>query len=246
MTDVQAQAPDPLSDYPFGYSPPWSFDERPAEGSLLGLDPPLPLKNWRKDAQLTAVVTQQPCDSCTSCAIASTMSDLAVIVKRRDATPLSAGYLHRCIGRCDCRDRIQPDEALDTLMSRPLPARRAGDHPYVLDCHTAAGLIKIKDWASIEGPGKAKRVLSNYGPIVAEMDLYQDFWDFRGRSVYEHKGAGRIKDTHTVEIVGYDDAAGWWLVKNSFGPGWGDDGYAKVAYGQCRILSGLGAVHLAI
>ena len=42
---------------------------------------------------------------------------------------------------------------------------------------------------------------------------------------------------HGVVIVGYDDSNGYWIVRNSWGPDWGEgsNGYFKVGYGECRI-----------
>lgn len=40
---------------------------------------------------------------------------------------------------------------------------------------------------------------------------------------------------HAVILVGYDDAGGYWLVRNSWGTWFQDDGYFKLAYGSCNI-----------
>eukprot|EP01059_Diplonema_ambulator_P016546 TRINITY_DN2815_c0_g2_i3.p1 TRINITY_DN2815_c0_g2~~TRINITY_DN2815_c0_g2_i3.p1 ORF type:complete len:338 (+),score=49.38 TRINITY_DN2815_c0_g2_i3:64-1014(+) len=44
---------------------------------------------------------------------------------------------------------------------------------------------------------------------------------------------------HAVAIVGYgtDDDTRYWIVKNSWGTSWGEDGYARIEYGKnlCRI-----------
>jgi hypothetical protein len=36
-------------------------------------------------------------------------------------------------------------------------------------------------------------------------------------------------------IVGYSEAEDYWIVKNSWGTGWGDNGYFKVGFGECSI-----------
>jgi C1A family cysteine protease len=50
---------------------------------------------------------------------------------------------------------------------------------------------------------------------------------------------------HVVEIVGWDDSQcsgqGAWLVKNSWGPGWGFNGFGWIRYGSCSI-GGQGAL----
>ena len=42
---------------------------------------------------------------------------------------------------------------------------------------------------------------------------------------------------HAVVITGYDDAGGYWIIKNSWGATWNGDGYFKVGYGECDIES---------
>jgi C1A family cysteine protease len=54
--------------------------------------------------------------------------------------------------------------------------------------------------------------------------------------VYKHV-TGNYAGGHCVSIVGYDDAGAYWIAKNSWGSGWGDQGFFKIAYGQCRIES---------
>ena len=39
--------------------------------------------------------------------------------------------------------------------------------------------------------------------------------------------------------MGWDDAKGAWLLKNSWGPRWGVDGFMWIKYGTCNV--GLGA-----
>ena len=42
---------------------------------------------------------------------------------------------------------------------------------------------------------------------------------------------------HGIVIVGYDDAGGYWIVKNSWGSSYNGDGYFKVGYGECLLAT---------
>ena len=44
-----------------------------------------------------------------------------------------------------------------------------------------------------------------------------------------------LRVDHAVVIVGYYDDGGYWIVKNSWGSGFGVNGYFKVGFGQCLI-----------
>src|SRR5206468_11164307 len=35
---------------------------------------------------------------------------------------------------------------------------------------------------------------------------------------------------HALLVVGYDEPGRYWIVKNSWGTGWGDQGFGKVSY----------------
>jgi C1A family cysteine protease len=67
------------------------------------------------------------------------------------------------------------------------------------------------------------------------MYVFQDFFAYRS-GVYSHV-TGNLAGGHCVTLIGYDDAQQCWIGKNSWGTGWGDGGYFKIAYGQCRIES---------
>src|SRR5699024_1125039 len=47
--------------------------------------------------------------------------------------------------------------------------------------------------------------------------------------------ANALRGGHFLLIVGYSDALGAWLCKNSWGTGWGMSGYGWIAYGDSRI-----------
>ncbi len=79
---------------------------------------------------------------------------------------------------------------------------------------------------------KLKSALVKYGPLAAPM------WADHCFSVYKSgvfNGRNSRSINHVVMLVGWDDAKGAWLVKNSWGKNWGDEGFAWIKYDSNNI-----------
>lgn len=72
------------------------------------------------------------------------------------------------------------------------------------------------------------------GPIAVCFNCYPEFDDAcKNDSIYIYSNpANDPSDGHCVMIVGFDDAKKAWLVRNSWGTGWGTLGYGWFGYGQ--------------
>ncbi|KAF5427640.1 Cysteine protease, C1A family [Candidatus Methanophagaceae archaeon] len=76
-----------------------------------------------------------------------------------------------------------------------------------------------------------------HGPMVVILNVYDDFCYYTGgvyEPVWSSDGFGDSAN-HCVMLVGYDDncgSNGCWIIKNSWGSGWGMSGYAYVEYGD--------------
>jgi len=71
------------------------------------------------------------------------------------------------------------------------------------------------------------------GPIDVAFAVYEDFMSYTG-GVYRHTW-GAYEGGHSVTMVGWNDADSCWICKNSWGPNWGEDGYFRIAWGECGI-----------
>ncbi|MFA4915728.1 MAG: C1 family peptidase [Syntrophales bacterium] len=100
----------------------------------------------------------------------------------------------------------------------------------------STGKVKISGWGYVSPSVDSIRTALNlYGPLPAGMDIYDDFFNYTG-GVYNHVSGGYVGD-HLVAIVGYNNAEGYWICKNSWGTDWGESGWFKIKYGECSIGS---------
>jgi hypothetical protein len=83
-------------------------------------------------------------------------------------------------------------------------------------------------------PVAIKRHLFSYGAVAATMLVADDFFDYTG-GVYTSDEPGTAG--HCVALIGWDDPAGCWIAKNSWGTGWGEAGFCRIAYGDSHIES---------
>jgi hypothetical protein len=74
------------------------------------------------------------------------------------------------------------------------------------------------------------------GPLSTTFTVYDDFFGYTG-GCYEHAYNDPIN--HAVVIIGWDDdmcaGQGAWIVKNSWGEGWGLDGFFFIKYNSSGI-----------
>ncbi len=100
---------------------------------------------------------------------------------------------------------------------------------------------KIHDWTMLYKPTleDMKRALYYYGPQVTIMRVYQDFQGY-SNGIYRYT-IGLPLGYHVVLTVGYNDEEECFIVKNSWGPGWGESGYFRIGYDQISSAVEFGA-----
>ncbi|PNH09186.1 Cathepsin L-like proteinase [Tetrabaena socialis] len=78
----------------------------------------------------------------------------------------------------------------------------------------------------------AKEHIREWGALTTYFVVYNDFFSWGPTDPpYQWNGVSPRSGYHQIAIVGYNDTgAGYWLAKNSWGTGWGDNGYIRVSY----------------
>jgi len=109
-------------------------------------------------------------------------------------------------------------------------------------CPNASGRKqKISSYKKYTTITDMQKALNDDGPLVTMFNVYDDFFSYSS-GVYEYS-TGPLAGGHCVCCVGYDDENRCWIMKNSWGPGWGEQGFFRIRYGQCGIDAAMYSVH---
>jgi len=109
------------------------------------------------------------------------------------------------------------------------------DKAYAPTADRAGRCVRVWKYESVGNNDDAKKWLDAVGPLVACLDAYSDLGSFVGPQVYHQSPMGTLVGSHCLLVVGYDDLQSCWIVRNSWGTGWGVGGYGLIGYGECNI-----------
>ncbi len=242
----------PATKYPLeqlcGLKEPPDWKEHARFDPMLKVRADLPSAfDWRDSVELPPVKNQGGCGSCWAF---GTVGPLECNIKILDdvTVDLSEQWLVSCNQSgwgcdggwfahnyhqfvndpCDSSGAVLEEDfpyvAYDAPCGCPYP------HPY-----------HIQSWAyigspsSIPGVDLIKQAIMDYGPVSVAVYANGAMQAYGG-GVFNGCGEGTIN--HAVVIVGWDDSqgpAGVWIMRNSWGPGWGEGGYMRIPYGCSQI-----------
>lgn len=97
--------------------------------------------------------------------------------------------------------------------------------------------VKIPEYTSLGDVTSQKNWIDAIGPLVVSFDVYSDFYGWSGSVPYKKSATATYEGGHVMLAVGYDDGLQCWIVKNSWGTGFGNAGFCLIGYGQCNIDS---------
>ncbi|KAG9334344.1 hypothetical protein JZ751_008230 [Albula glossodonta] len=114
------------------------------------------------------------------------------------------------------------------------------------DCYydSRRSVAQISDYRFI--PAGDEQALADavatVGPITVALDADHPSFMFYSSGIYEEPNCNPNSLSHAVLLVGYGTEGGkdYWLIKNSWGTGWGENGYMKIVRNEnnaCGIAS---------
>jgi hypothetical protein len=197
--------------------------------------------DWRTKGILTTVKDQKSCGSCVSFGTnAAIEAAYNIVNKLTNANfDLSEWDLFSRIGNCDDGAEIEDGckAAQDGICSElcwpynpSKPGKACADR--------ANQLTKIVSYTHRNTDEEIKDWIANYGPMIWGLDVYDDFMSYT-EGVYK-QNSNILDGGHCICVVGYHDAdastpEGYWIIKNSWGPEFGEEGYFRIAYDQCNM-----------
>nr|AEC13302.1 cathepsin H [Gallus gallus] len=213
-------------------------------GNFLRSDGPCPeAVDWRKKGNfVTPVKNQGPCGSCwtfstTGClesAIAIATGKLLSLAEQLLVDCAQAFNNHGCSGGL-------PSQAFEYILyNKGLMGEDA--YPYRAQNGTCKfqpdkAIAFVKDVINITQYDEAGMVeaVGKHNPVSFAFEVTSDFMHYR-KGVYSNPRCEHTPDkvNHAVLAVGYgeEDGRPYWIVKNSWGPLWGMDGYFLIERGK--------------
>ena len=252
----------------YGYIPPpmdlSHLDEIPVERSQEATSLPGSF-DWRDTGKVTSVKNQNPCGTCwvhgTLAAVES-----RVLIQESTEYDFSEQNLACCtdsawvylIGN-RCNGGGWSWLAADTLTKKG--SRLEACQPYNTStinaeaCDDSCQSVKmVTDFRMIADPATSADVIEpikdaiyNHGPLAMSYHADADDAHLYSGSIYYWPGCTQPAN-HLVCLIGWDDDIVWpgsagtgaWIAKNSWGTGWGDNGYFYLCYGSasmCEVAS---------
>lgn len=211
---------------------------RLSRGNLTRMSPAPPSFDWRTNEYVTPPKRQGRCGGCYAFAATGHLEFWYKKLTGR-LIPLSIQQALDCSGpeSDGCEGGLMEDvyyhsywnpvapESFDPWTGHDGKCRVRKRHPFVR-------VLSYVSMSSDYNDKVEKHLADNiyhYGPIPVAVDSTGRAFEFYHNGIVKHTQCGTEVD-HAVLVVGY--TPDYWIVKNSWGPSWGQDGYIYLERGH--------------
>ncbi len=201
--------------------------------------------SWIDKGGTTAIKDQGQCGGCWAFAACGTFEG---DIKAKDGVErdLSEQFLISCNSDgWSCDGGFAPfDYFKDKVVSGDNAAGAVyeSDFPYTASNSTCNAPYthheKIDSWSyiadgsSVPSVDAIKQAIYDHGLVWCAVYVDNAFQSYTG-GVFQ--GSSNSQPNHAVVLVGWDDANQCWIMRNSWGTSWGENGYMRIKYGANNI-----------
>lgn len=199
-------------------------------------------KDWRNEGVITEVKNQEDCGSCWAFSTTGSVEGI-VAIKSSNLFNFSEQQLIDCsdsYGNNGCEGGLM-DNGFKYVIDNGLCLEK--DYPYKAEsgmCQQCDEVGHIDSYGDIESDEKVLKRAVAQQPVSVAIQANLTSFRFYSKGVYSDPNCGDALD-HGVLIVGYGydmfHGKDYWIVKNSWGKNWGENGYIRIErnVGMCGI-----------
>ncbi|XP_055688665.1 cathepsin O-like [Lutzomyia longipalpis] len=196
--------------------------------------------DWRLKDFVTGVKNQGACGACWAYSVLGVVETMAAKSGQKKAEDLSIQQIFDCFDSqyfgCHGGDFV---ELLQWIIDEDIPLLRNGLYTKRTggNCSfDAASGVRVKDFTCrnfVGNEDEMLNLLAFHGPLVAAINGLT-WQNYLGGIIQHHCDGEFSKLNHVVEIVGYNLAHNtpYYIVRNSWGKGFGENGYLRIAIGK--------------
>jgi cathepsin L len=194
--------------------------------------------DWRGQGVVNAIQDQGQCGSCWAFSAIQSIESLYAIAHSGQLYKLSEQNIVDCVVDDDGCDGGWMDDAFDYVInSQNGKVNLLSDYPYTArdgNCRynsatavlVLAGYIDVKEGSEDDLADK----VANNGPVAIAIDASNWSFQLYSSGIYDEPDCSSDWLDHGVGAVGYGSVGSvdYWLVRNSWGVDWGENGYIRM------------------